>query len=111
MPGVPLVEDQSMRDARVQYEQMAARVNAAKADLDTARAAFKYRYTVAWPARVPRKPVSPNPITVFGLGTVASLLLAFGVAVRPGIANERVREHWQVERRLGIPVLADFHRK
>jgi uncharacterized protein involved in exopolysaccharide biosynthesis len=110
-PGVPVVEDQSVRDARVQYEQMAARVNAAKADLDTARAAFKYRYTVAWPARVPRKPVSPNPITIFGLGTVASLILALGAAVRPGIANEKVRERWQVERSLGVPVLADFDRK
>ena len=111
IPSGPVSEDQGVRDARVQYELMAARVNAAKADLDTARAAFKYRYTVTWPARIPRKPVSPKPLTVFGLGTVASLLLAFAAAVRPGGSDERIRERWQVERRLGLPVLAEFGRK
>jgi hypothetical protein len=107
----PVIEDQAVRDARVQYEQMAARVNAARADLDTARAAFKYRYMVAWPARIPKRPVSPNPVTVFGVGALASLLLAVGVAVRPGGAEERIRERWQVERKLGVPVLAEFLRK
>jgi uncharacterized protein involved in exopolysaccharide biosynthesis len=111
VPSVPVVEDQAVRDARVQYEQMLSRVNAARADLDTARAAFKYRYTVAWPARVPRKPVSPNPVTVFGLGTLASLLLAFAAAVRFGVSDELIRERWQVERKLGLPVLAEFTRR
>jgi len=48
---------------------------------------------------------------VFGLGTVASLLLALAAAVRPGGSDERIRERWQVERKLGLPVLAEFGRK
>jgi len=110
-PGGQVVEDQSVRDARVQYEQMVSRVNAAKADLDTARAAFKYRYTVTWPARLPTMPVSPNPVTVFGLGTLVSMLLAVAAAVRPGLGEELVRERWQVERKLGMPVLSELSRK
>jgi hypothetical protein len=104
-------EDQRVRDARLQYEQMAARVNAAQSDLDAARAAFKYRYTVTWPARVPRDPVSPNPIRIFGLGTLASLVLALALVVRPHLVAGRIRERWQVERTLGLPVLGELTRK
>jgi uncharacterized protein involved in exopolysaccharide biosynthesis len=111
VPSPSGVEDQRVRDARVQYEQMVNRVNAAQTDLDAARAAFKYRYTVTWPARVPRKPVSPNPVRIFGAGILASMLLAMGVAIRPLILEGRIRERWQVEHSLGLPLLADLIRK
>jgi hypothetical protein len=66
-----------LRDARSQYQQMVERLNEAQLALDTSRAAFKYRYSVVWPAQVPRDPVSPNPLRVFSAGGVLSLLLAF----------------------------------
>ena len=87
-----------MRSARFQYQQMVERVSAAQIDLDAARSAFKYRYHVVWPPEVPRKPVSPKAWKVFGLGSVASLLLALLVAAVPGLRSGRIEERWQVER-------------
>ena len=86
-------------------------MNAAQVDLDHARAAFKYRYKIVWPAEVPRRPVSPNPFKYLGAGTIASLLLALFVAAAPELLKGRVVERWQIERGLGIPVLADLDRR
>ena len=61
-------QSERVRDARFQYQQMAERVSAAQTDLDNARAAFKFRYSIVWPAEVPRKPVSPNPFKYLGCG-------------------------------------------
>ena len=46
-----------MRELRLQYEQMAARLMSARVDLDAARAAFKYRYKVIWPPEIPTEQV------------------------------------------------------
>jgi hypothetical protein len=43
-------QNERVREARLQYQQMLERVNAAQLELDTARAGFKYRYTIVWPA-------------------------------------------------------------
>lgn len=104
-------QNERVREARFQYQQMLERVTAAQVELDTARAAFKYRYNVIWPPQVPRKPVGPNPLKVFGLGGVASLLLALLAASAADWRAGRVLERWQVERGLGLPLLADVTRK
>ncbi|MGA8890107.1 MAG: lipopolysaccharide biosynthesis protein [Anaeromyxobacteraceae bacterium] len=103
-------QSERVRDARFQYQQMVSKVSAAQTDLDNARAAFKYRYSVIWPATVPTTPVSPKPVKVFGIGAVLSLLLAAMVAAAPDLLRRRVVERWQVERGLGIEVLATLRR-
>jgi uncharacterized protein involved in exopolysaccharide biosynthesis len=90
---------------------MADRLNAAQLDLDSARAAFSQRYGVLWPAQVPRKPVSPNPLRVFGLGVLLSLMAALAAVTVPDIRAGRIMEGSQVERSLGIPILAWISRK
>lgn len=107
----PLQEDERVREARYLYQQALERVNAAQFDLDAARAVFKYRYNVIWPAEIPKKPVSPDPVKVFGLGTIASLLLALLVAAAPDLWANRIVERWQVERLLDLPVIAELKRK
>ncbi len=107
----PSDENERVRDARLQYQQMVERVNTAQVELDAARAAFKYRYTVIWPPEVPRQPVSPKPLKVFGLGLLASLLLGLMTAAAPDILKGRVVERWQVERSLDLPVLGELGRK
>jgi uncharacterized protein involved in exopolysaccharide biosynthesis len=60
------------------YEAIVDRVESARIELDTARAAFKYRYSVVRPAEVPKTPVKPNiPLTLFS-GLLLGALLAFG---------------------------------
>lgn len=106
--GTRSEEDPRVREARVQYEQMLARVNAAKVELDAARAAFKYRYNVIWPPQVPSEPDGPNPKKVFVLGGFAALVLALGAAAAPDLLRGRIVERWQVEKELGLPVLGEI---
>jgi hypothetical protein len=96
----------SLRRATAQHEDLMMRIDAARIELDTARAAFKYRYSVVRPAAVPRKPVKPN----VGLLLIATLGFALGLAALSGAASDlwsgRFVEPWQVERGLGLEVLA-----
>ncbi len=104
-------DDQAVRQARADYEQMMARVTSAQVELDAARAAFKYRYNVIWPPQHPRVPVSPNPKKIFAAGLLLSLVLAIGTAVAPDLISRRVVERWQVERSLDLPVLGELRRR
>jgi uncharacterized protein involved in exopolysaccharide biosynthesis len=103
-------EDERVRQARDQYQSMVNRLNQAQLDLDTARAAFKLRYNVIWPAEVPKDPVSPNPEKVFGLGILGALFLAVFAAAYPDLRRGRIVERWQIERTLRLPILAELER-
>jgi hypothetical protein len=100
-----------LRDARSQSHSMVERLTEAQLSLDTARAAFKYRYSVVWPAQLPTDPVSPNPLKVFFGGGILSLLLAFAVVSIAEVRRGRIEERWQVERTLGLQVLGEFGRR
>ena len=80
------------------------RANAARAELSSSQAGFKYQYTVIRPPQVPRDPASPNVPAFLGAGVLASLLLAAMAAVAADLAGGKVLEAWQVERQLGVPV-------
>ena len=67
-----------LRNAMTRHEALIARIDAARLELDVARAAFKYRYAVVRPAQVPRRPVRPDLLAV-ALGSVL-IGLALGVA-------------------------------
>ena len=60
------------------YEGLLDRIESARIELDTARAAFKYRYTVVRPAEVSKKPAKPNITLVLLSGPLLGLILAFG---------------------------------
>jgi uncharacterized protein involved in exopolysaccharide biosynthesis len=69
---------------RVEMSQLAAlreRANAARAELSSSQAGFKYRYPVTRPPRPPRRPSGPNVPLILLVGGVASVLLAIGAAV------------------------------
>lgn len=107
----PVEDDERVRDARIQYQQIVERVNAAQIELDAVRAAFKYRYNVVWPPQIPREPYSPKPGKILGIGFLASLVFAFLCAALPDLKSGRIVERWQVERGLGITVLAEIEKK
>jgi uncharacterized protein involved in exopolysaccharide biosynthesis len=69
---------------RVEIAQLAAvreRENAARSELASAEAGFKYRYSIIRPPRVPRRPSGPNVPLILLAGVFASVLLAIGVPV------------------------------
>ncbi|HZZ84811.1 MAG TPA: hypothetical protein VFE30_09765 [Anaeromyxobacteraceae bacterium] len=90
------------------YEELAARIEAARIELDTARAAFKYRYSVIRPAEVPRHPSRPKvPLILLG-GVLGGLALAFGASSLLDLRRGLLLYPWQVERQLGIPLLGEL---
>ena len=104
-------EAEPVRDARFRYQQMLERISAAQVELDSARAAFKHRYRVIWPAQVPKWPKGPSGLTLFTLGTLFSFLLAMLATMVADLKAARIVERWQVERMLDLAVLAGLKRK
>ena len=99
---------QKLQAATFDYNDILNRIDAARIELDVAKAAFKYTYTVARPAEVPAKPRKPNvPILIIG-GFVGALLLAVIAAGIKDMMTGRFVETWQAESRLGIPLLGEL---
>ena len=110
-PLTVVEQNDAVRDARFQYQQMVEQLNTAQLQLDTARAAFKYRYSVVWPAQVPTEPVSPNARKIFGLGIPGALILAIVAAALLEMRRGSVLRRWQIERGLGLPVIGELKRR
>lgn len=109
-----LAEDPAVEHARTQlrmatanYEELLMRIDAARIELDTARAAFKFRYSVVRPAAVPRKAVKPNVPMLLVFSVLGALGLALLVGPAKDLWRGRLVEAWQVERQLGLKVLSE----
>jgi uncharacterized protein involved in exopolysaccharide biosynthesis len=92
------------------YESLVERIDAARIELDTARAAFKYRYSVLNPAQVPKSASKPKIPVVIAVGALAALALALLVAALLDWRGGRLIERWQVERVVGVPFLGQLQR-
>jgi len=90
-----------------QYTGMLERIESARMELDTVKAAFKYRYSIITPPLMPKKPLKPNPILVLAAGLLGGLAFAVFAAVAVDLRSGKVLERWQIERVLGVPVLAE----
>lgn len=89
------------------YEDLLERIEGARIELDTARAAFKYRYSIIAPAQVPKKAEKPKAPVFVGIGMFLALTLAILITTLLDLSSDRILESWQVERRLGIAVLGE----
>lgn len=114
-PELPVCEDEpelaSAKErllvATRRYEDLMDRIDSARIELQTAQAAFKYRYVVVDPPEVPEKATRPNgAILVLG-GLVLSAALAIFAAAAKDLTSGRFVEAWQVRRKLSLPVLAE----
>jgi hypothetical protein len=91
--------------AYARYNGLEDRIQAAELELDSARAAFKYRYMVIKPAQPPRGPVAPKTPLVLIASVLAGLVLgAFGPTLID-LSSRTFLEDWQVEQTLGVPLL------
>jgi uncharacterized protein involved in exopolysaccharide biosynthesis len=102
--------DLQRRFARIRYQTLLERIESTKIDLETARTAFKYRYSVVWPAQNPGAPNRPNMQTGMILGTIAALLLAALGATLADLRANRFVTAWQVESALDLPIIAEVRR-
>jgi hypothetical protein len=89
-------------------QEAVARIEAANMELEVARTAFKYRYTVVTPAEVPRGPKKPIGMMVGVASVIGAALLALLLAAGADQRSGRILEEWQVQRSLKIEVLGEF---
>jgi hypothetical protein len=94
-----------LKRATLDYQSLLERINATRIELETARAAFKYRYSVLWPAETPSRPDRPKTEKLFALGIAFALLCAVLAAVARDLWSHMLLDREQVERALGIRVL------
>lgn len=90
-----------LRFAAGQYASMRERIDTARIELDTARAAFKYRYSVVVPAEEPRGPIKPKGALVMVASLLAGLVLAWFATTLADLRSGAVIERWQIEQLLG----------
>lgn len=84
------------------------RIDSAREVMDTARAGFRYRYSIIRPPRMPRGPVQPNAARIVLAGLAGGVLLAFAASAAADLRRGLLVERWQVERGLELPVLAEL---
>lgn len=97
-----------LRDAMDKYAALRAQIQGAQIDLETAQAAFKYRYTVVTPARLPRSPTVPNIPVVTFVAFVVSIVAGLLFVVLVDLRRGRLLERWQLERLLERPILGEL---
>jgi uncharacterized protein involved in exopolysaccharide biosynthesis len=96
-----------LREAMERYGALRSQIQAGQIDLETAEAAFKYRYAVVTPAQVPKRPTSPNVLLVTLAAILGGLFAGLLVAVLSDVRSGRLIERWQVELLLDRPILGD----
>ncbi len=99
-----------LRFAMEKYDVLLERIQAARIELDTARAAFKYRYAVIRPPGYPKRPVKPKVPLVLAGALIAALALGTLAAALRDLWSGKILEPWQMERDLGLPVLGQLPR-
>jgi uncharacterized protein involved in exopolysaccharide biosynthesis len=99
-----------LRFAMNNYDSLIDRLDAARIELDTARAAFKYRYSTIRPAELPKRVAKPKVPVVVAAGIFAALVMAALMAALVDLKSRRLVERWQVERTLGLGVLGEMPR-
>jgi hypothetical protein len=97
-----------LRDAMEKYSTLRAQIGTSQIDFDTAEAAFKYRYSVADPPVVPKRPIKPSPMAVGLAGLLGGFLVGVFAAVAVDLRRGRFVARWQVERALDLPILAEL---
>jgi uncharacterized protein involved in exopolysaccharide biosynthesis len=107
----PLDDDANPEVMRLKGElgelaDIRARLESARIELATSRAAFKYRYTVVRPAQVPRRPSKPNVPAVLIAGVLGAFLLALAAPIGAELLGRELGEPGRMPREIGTVPLA-----
>jgi capsular polysaccharide biosynthesis protein len=89
------------------YSELRGEIRSARIRLDTAQAAFNYRYKIVAPASLPAKPHKPKVPMILAIGVLAALGLALLVPIALELKTGIIVERWQVHQ-LPIPVLGEL---
>jgi hypothetical protein len=98
-----------LRFAMEKYDVLLERIQSARIELDTARAAFvPLRHRP--PAHVSQAAGEAEGPMVLAAGLIAALALGTLAAALADLWSGKVVELWQIERGLGLPVLGEIQR-
>jgi hypothetical protein len=97
-----------LRDAMDKYAALRTQIESAQIDLETAQAAFKYRYSVVSPAHLPKSPTKPNVPLVVVAAFIAALLCGLLASILIDVLAGRLLERWQIETLLERPILGEI---
>ena len=98
-----------LTDMLRQHSYLLDRIAAAQVEIDTAEAAFKYRYSVIHPPQLPTGPIRKRLFKVAIAGLLGAIAFAFFTCAALDFHRGTVLEDWQVEQ-LGIRVLMKVRR-
>jgi uncharacterized protein involved in exopolysaccharide biosynthesis len=96
-----------LRGAVTQYGTLRDAIRSGRVDLDTAQAAFNYRYKVVVPADPPSKPYKPKPAMILLGGLFASLALALVMPLLAELRKGVIVARWQVHM-MALPILGEL---
>src|SRR5262249_46526489 len=91
-----------LANALSKYDTLLERIDAARIDLETARASFKNRYLLVKAPQVPSIAIRPNARAVIGGGFAAALILAIFAAIAAELRAARLMEQRRVGRKLNL---------
>lgn len=97
-----------LRFAITSYQALLDDISKARMDLATAEAAFKYRYVMVQPPEIPKGPIAPKVGLILTGAVLAGLFLGLVMAMALELRDGVVRENWQVETVLDLPVLCSI---
>jgi uncharacterized protein involved in exopolysaccharide biosynthesis len=104
-PALMMAQD-ALRQALARAQDLRNRIDAAKIELDSSRASYKYSFSVVAPPQTPRSPETPNVPLLLLAGMLAALLFAILACTAVDVWRGRVVEAWQIHRSLRMPVLS-----
>lgn len=103
-------ERRRLEDLLRQHSGLVQRIDSARLEMDTAQAAFKYRYAVVTPPQIPKGPLKPYRILYLVGGLLGGVAMAFFAATAADLRRGRVLERWQVEKNLSLQVMGEIDR-
>lgn len=104
------LERRQLEDLLREHSTLLERMDAARLEMDTALAAFKYRYTVISPPQLPKKTTKPYTLIYLLGGLLGGVAAAIALATLADLRGGRVVERWQVEQGLDLEVLGEVRR-
>jgi uncharacterized protein involved in exopolysaccharide biosynthesis len=90
------------------YVSARERIDGARVELQTAEASFKYRYGIVTPPELPERTAKPTTALLLLAALAGGGLFAVFAAVATDLRSGLVLERWQLERTLGVPVVAEL---
>jgi polysaccharide biosynthesis transport protein len=95
---------------RNRYNDLNKQLQQAQLTEDTVRKQGGERFSVLYPANLPTKPESPNPLKVMGLAIVAGLVLGAGAAIGREFMDRSIYDARALQNEYQVPVLGEIPR-